>query len=104
MHARLGAAECYLPGARTDTDNPADTVAYTDDTHDADGAADCTVALAAADTAAGTAAPDAPGAAAAAADDDADDDGTRHDCNHPYHDGFTFTVRGLVRILDGKGL
>lgn len=105
-----GALERYLPATRTDTDNPADTVADTDDAHDDDTAADCTVALAAAETAAaaavaaaavaaGIAVPDA--AAAAAADDDGAGD-TRHDCNHPYHNEVTFTVHGLERILNAR--
>lgn len=79
----------YLPATRTDTDNPGDTVA---DTDDADKAADCTVAMD--ETVAGVAgtvvAPDASDVDADAdTDDDADAGDTIHDYNHPYHDEVT---------------
>lgn len=109
----------YLPAMRTDTDNPGDTVADTDDARDADKAADCTVAPAVDETVGvagvGIAAPDASdvdadadvdaGAVAADDDDDDDDDAaaagdTIHDYNHPYHNEVTFHGHG--RILSSR--
>ena len=99
----------YLPATRTDTDNPGDTVA---DTDDADKAADCTVAVDETVGVAGIAAPhasdvdaDVDADAGAGAVDDDDDDAaaagggdTIHDYSHPYHNEVTFHGHG--RILD----
>lgn len=89
----------HLPATRTDTDNPGDTVAGTDD---ADKAADCTVAVD--ETVAGVAGIVAPDVDADAdTDDDAGAGDTIHDYNHPYHNESHVPTESVSSVRGEKG-